>query len=106
MYWWWWRYNNSKIQLNGIIKFTCLSPITYSPSMILSQSNLSASPFSKSLICSYLIGRKASTSKPNFSCSVPILKNKKILIVMIYSKSKMEKRRKSSDQIGESIVSN
>ena len=53
--------------------FTCLSPIILSPSIILSQSNLSAIPWSNSAICSYFTGRKVPISKPNFSCSVPIL---------------------------------
>uniref|UniRef100_A0A7C9DLU1 Uncharacterized protein n=1 Tax=Opuntia streptacantha TaxID=393608 RepID=A0A7C9DLU1_OPUST len=51
----------------------CLSPIILSPSTTLSQSNLSAIPLSNSAICSYFMGRKVPSSKPNFSCSVPIL---------------------------------
>ena len=47
--------------------------MTLSPSIILSQPNLSAIPLSNSAICPYLIGRKLPNSKPNFSCSVPIL---------------------------------
>lgn len=52
---------------------TFLSPMMLSPSITLSQSNLAAMPLSKADICLYLIGRKVSNSKPNFSCSVPIL---------------------------------
>lgn len=44
-----------------------------SPSITFSQSNLSAIPFSNAAICSYFMGRNVPNSKPNFSCSVPIL---------------------------------
>nr|GMC80753.1 hypothetical protein B456_008G154200 [Ipomoea batatas] len=36
-------------------------------------------PLSNSAICSYFIGRRVSNSKPNFSCSVPILYSQVVL---------------------------
>lgn len=44
------------------------------PSVTLSHLNLSAIPLSSSAICSYCNGRKVPSSKPNLSCSMPILK--------------------------------